>query len=98
MNGYWMRNKRVQPSSLLPAMNYTAKSPLWAKIMLAICIVLRFCDPILFKEEKKGRIEGRQRAAKVSHSKVGEQAPQRVAPGPAGALPDSVALAVHFLR
>lgn len=74
-------------------MNCTAKSPIWAKIMLAICVILRFCDPLLFEEKNTGKTVPEQVTGKTD---TAEKNAQSIA---LNAAPlDSVACARYFLR
>lgn len=78
-------------------MKYDVKSPVWAMILLAICVILRFCDPWLFREETGQTIgEGSSSHKRVWNARKGwvsDFPPSRI-----NVPVDSVGESRHFLR
>nr|WP_295921260.1 hypothetical protein [uncultured Dyadobacter sp.] len=75
-------------------MKYDVKSPVWAMILLAICVTLRFCDPWLFDEEAVQTVGGGRSEKKRAWN-------VRVSDFPSSKINvpvDSVAQSRHFFR
>jgi hypothetical protein len=93
-------NGHIRPfQNLKPAfMTQRVKSPVWAVILLLICLILRFCDSWLFGEEnKKKNFPHYQRFRPSNYRRVETNI---VGPRPErkARLPDSVSRASHFFR
>jgi hypothetical protein len=72
------------------------KSPVWAIVLLMICLILRFCDSWLFGEESRRKNFPRERSSRQDNA--GKRKVNGKKPGAQARVTDSLYRESHFFR